>query len=96
MKARFWHERWESNQLGFHRALLYGLVETWPPGSGFVLVPGAKKRFTGYDVHVDARTVLVPVFVLERPLGAFLLGHLVLQRRQAGFQLLVRGPGVVG
>ena len=31
MKARFWHERWESNQLGFHQSEVNGLLrEHWP------------------------------------------------------------------
>lgn len=31
MKARFWHDRWEADQLGFHQAEVNGLLTTrWP------------------------------------------------------------------
>ena len=44
MKARFWHERWESNQLGFHQSEVNALLrEHWPrlgaPAGGSVFVP---------------------------------------------------------
>ena len=44
MKARFWHERWESNQLGFHQSEVNDLLrEYWPrigaPSGGSVFVP---------------------------------------------------------
>src|SRR4029077_8932904 len=52
--------------------------EARPPGARFKLVSRAEQRLTGYDVHVDPFLMIVPVRVLERPLGAFVLRDVVL------------------
>src|SRR6266446_2491548 len=56
--------------------------EAGPAGPGFELVGRAEQRLPGYDVHVDPFLMIVPVRVLEGPLGAFMLRDFVLQWRQ--------------
>ena len=40
-----------------------------------------------HDIDIDAGAVVVPVLVVERRLGAVLLGHLVLHGRQLFFEI---------
>ncbi len=65
--------------------------EAGPAGSGFELVARAEQRLAGHDVHVDPFLVVVPVLVLERRFGAFVLRDLVLHRRELLLELRVRG-----
>jgi thiopurine S-methyltransferase len=53
MQARFWHERWESNQLGFHQSEVNPLLRAhWPridpPAGASVFVPLCGKSL---DMH---------------------------------------------
>ena len=63
--------------------------EARPAGAGLELVGRAEERLAGDDVHVNARLVVVPICVLERPLGGFVLRDLVLQRRELFLQAVV-------
>src|ERR1041385_8613929 len=65
-------------------------VEAGPAGPGIVLVEGAEERLARDDVHVDPGLVVVPVLVVERPLGGITLRHLVLQRRERAPQITDR------
>ena len=65
------------------------LGEAGPAGPGIVLVEGAEERLARDDVHVDPGLVVVPVLVVERPLGGITLRHLVLQRRERTPQIAV-------
>src|SRR5256885_8159870 len=65
------------------------LREAGPPGAGIELVEGAEERLARDDVHVDPGLVVVPVLVVERPLGRVALRHLVLQRRERAPQVAV-------
>src|ERR1700722_17512736 len=56
--------------------------EARPAGAAVVLVDRCEQRLTGHDVDVDAGLLVVPELVLERRLGALLLGDPVLLRRQ--------------
>ena len=56
MKARFWHERWESNQLGFHQSEVNALLrEYWPklgaPAGARVFVPLCGKSLDMHWLH---------------------------------------------
>src|SRR5690606_19973368 len=52
--------------------------------AGVELVERGEQRLARDDVDVDAGLVVVPVFVVERPLGAALLRDVVLQGREHG------------
>lgn len=49
---------------------LQRLSKTRPARAGVELVPGAEERLTCDNVYVDARLMVVPVFVFEGRLGA--------------------------
>ena len=66
------------------------LGEARPAGTAVELVDRREQRLAGDHVDVDAGLVVVPVLAGERPLGAVLLGHVVLLRRQR-----VDGRGVL-
>src|SRR5205814_9052695 len=65
------------------------------PGAGLEPVARAEQRLSGHHVHVDARSVVVPVLVVERRLRRLVLGHLVLYLGQRPPQLGVAWLGVV-
>ena len=71
------------------------LGEARPPGAGVELVGGDEQGFAGNDIHIDAFLLVVPVLVRKGPLGALLLGHLVLERCQLLLDRLIRGSLVV-
>src|SRR5690348_12280432 len=63
--------------------------EAGPPSAGLELVGRAEQRFARHNVYVDARLVIVPVCVLERTLGRFVLRDLVLERGEGLLQAVV-------
>ena len=65
------------------------LRKAGPAGTGVVLVDRGEERFAGDHVHVDARRLEIVVRVVEWALGAVLLRHLVLDRRQLLAELSV-------
>lgn len=78
MKAEFWHERWESNQLGFHQTEINPvLIEYWPTlgvaADGPVFVPLCGKsldmhwlRAAGHPViGIDLSPIAVQDFFVE-------------------------------
>ena len=67
------------------------LRKAGPAGSGVVFVEGAEKRLAGYDVHIDAGFVVVPILVLERTLRPLVLRDLILGRRELLLELAVVG-----
>src|SRR2546428_9653138 len=72
--------------------------EARPARPGLVLVERAEDRLARDDVDVDAGPVVVPVFVVEGRLGAFLLRHLVLHGverfPERGIVGLLEGHGI--
>lgn len=83
MKADFWHERWEANEIGFHQADTNNhLRKHWPdmniPKGSQVLVPLCGKsldmiwlRDQGYEVlGVELSPLAVEAFVKENNLEA--------------------------
>ena len=66
--------------------VLYDIVgierfcKTGPARPGFIFVPGAEKRFPGYNIHIDALVFVVPVFVFKGRFGALLTRNFILQR----------------
>ena len=83
----------EQAAVGFFDEIFFldGLGKAGPAAARIVLVGGAEQRLAGNDVDVDSFAVIVPIFVLKGMLGAFLLRHLVLQRRKLGFEFGVGG-----
>jgi hypothetical protein len=53
--------------------------KTGPARPGFIFIPGAEKRFPGYNVHIDAIVFFVPVFVFKGWFGAILTRNFILQ-----------------
>jgi thiopurine S-methyltransferase len=83
MKSEFWHERWESNQLGFHQAEVNRLLmEHWPglglPAASPVFVPLCGKsldmtwlRAAGHPiVGVEFSPIAVHDFFAENQIEA--------------------------
>src|SRR5262249_43863404 len=58
------------------------LGEARPAAAGFVLVRGREQRLARDDIDVDAGLLVVEVFTRAWPLGAALLRHAKLLRRQ--------------
>ena len=58
--------------------------EARPAAARLELRRRRKQRFARHDVHVDAGLVVVEQFAGPRRLGAALLGHAILFRREAG------------
>lgn len=59
---------------------LQGLGKAGPATAGIIFIPGAKQWFTGYDIHIKARLVIIPVLIAKGWLGCIVLSNLVLQR----------------
>jgi hypothetical protein len=53
-----------------HVVRLQRAGEAGPPGSRIELVRGAEQGLAGHHIHIDARFVVVPVFIVERRFGA--------------------------
>lgn len=83
MKADFWHERWQANEIGFHQADTNNhLRKHWPdlniPKGGQVLVPLCGKSLDmlwlqqqGYEVlGVELSPLAVEAFIKENNLEA--------------------------
>ena len=66
-----------------------GLPEARPPAAGVELHLGAEQRRVAHDAVVGAGVLGVPVLAAEGPLGARVLGDLVLQRGEPLLQLVV-------
>ena len=93
MKAGFWHERWEANQLGFHQAEVNDLLKTWwtrlrVPPAGAVFVPLCGKsldmtwlRSEGHPVvGVEVSPIAVRDFFIEAQIEA-------VEERNSSFQV---------
>ena len=65
---------------------LEGLGETRPSRAGIVFVEGTEQGLAGDDIDVDARFLVVPVFVIEGRLRAVLLRYFVLHGSQPFFR----------
>src|ERR687897_2228448 len=70
-------------------------VEARPAGAGVEPGVAVEQLGVAHDTAVDAGVLVVPVLAGERPLGAGLLGDVVLQRRQAAADPVV-GRATVG
>lgn len=57
--------------------------EARPTAVAVELVQRREQRFTRNDVHIDARLVVIPISIFERPFGSVLLCDLELLRREA-------------
>src|SRR6266498_3490672 len=64
--------------------------EARPARAGIVLVERREERLARDDIQIDARPVVVPVFVREGALGPLLLRDVVLEGRQLLAELGVR------
>lgn len=97
MKAGFWHERWESDQLGFHQEAVNGLlVELWPrlglAADATVFVPLCGKsrdmhwlRERGHEViGVELSPIAVRDFFSETGIEAGSTPHGALERFEGG------------
>lgn len=65
----------------------YLLPEAGPACAGVVFGVAGEQLLVAHYAVVGAVGVAVPVFAAERPLGAGVLGYLVLQRGEAVFQV---------
>src|SRR5690242_6303445 len=68
--------------------------EARPAGVAVVLADRGEQRLAGHDIDVEAGLLVVPVLVVERRLGAVLLGDPVLLRRQPRDSVWVLTVGV--
>src|SRR5512136_689515 len=74
----------------FHNVFWFkGLCKTWPSGSRFEFVQRNEQGFAGYNVHINALLMVIPVLILERSFGSVFLSHLILQRGQSFLQSCV-------
>src|SRR5947208_1112166 len=69
-------------------AVVDRLVEARPAAVGVELRLRVEQLGTAHDAVVRARLLGVPVLAGERPLGAGLLGHVELHRRELQLELL--------
>ena len=68
----------------FHYVLLFqGSGETRPARTRVELIQRAEQGLTRNNVHIDARCLVVPIFIPERWFCSVLLSHLILHRRQS-------------
>src|ERR1700728_1575856 len=65
--------------------------EARPPGTRVILGSGAEQFLPTAHAAIDAGVLVVGVLAGERRLGAFVLRHVVLQRRKPGAQLRIIG-----
>jgi thiopurine S-methyltransferase len=104
LKAAFWHERWEANQLGFHQDEVNPqLVRYWPQLSlstkAAVFVPLCGKsldlhwlREAGHPVHgVELSPIACRDFFAEAGLEPTITAHRSLERMEAGDFTIDRG-----
>ena len=61
------------NQLAVNR-----LGETGPSATGIELIGRDEQRLTRSNIHIDARTVFIPVGITERRFGGVFLGNGIL------------------
>ena len=61
------------NQLAVNR-----LGETGPSATGIELIGRDEQRFTRSNIHIDARTVFIPVGITERRFGGVFLSNGIL------------------
>jgi len=69
--------------------------ETGPPGAGFEFIRGTEQRLARHDINVNAFFLIVPIFILERRLGAVFLRDFILHRRQFFAQNLIGRFGIL-
>src|SRR5512143_667703 len=69
-------------------ARLEGFGEARPSRAGIVFVQGTEQGLAGDDIDIDARFLVVPVFIMEGWLRAVLLCYLELCGSQLFFQFL--------
>src|SRR5512143_3339749 len=62
--------------------------EARPSRAGIVLVQGTEQGLSGDDIDIDARFLVVPIFVMEGWLRTVLLRYLELHGGQLFFQFL--------
>lgn len=104
VKAGFWHERWEANQLGFHQAEVNGLLKDWWPALGLasdaaVFVPLCGKsldmtwlRSQGHPVvGIEVSPIAVRDFFVESSIEAAASSNGRLERFEGGGYRLYRG-----
>src|SRR5215471_6429906 len=70
------------------------LCEAWPTASRFIFIGRSEQRLARYDVDVDAWFLVIQIFAGAGALGAALLGHPILFRRQSGNGF--RGLAIIG
>src|SRR3989338_5515572 len=62
-----------------------------PARAGIIFVRGAKKRFAGNDVYVNAFLLIIPIGIVKGLFSRGVAGHLVLQCRQFSLELFGGG-----
>ena len=71
-------------------AIFDRFCETGPTAAAVEFVERSKEGFAADNIDVNARAMIVPIFVSERRLGAALLGHVILFGGQFLLQVVSR------
>src|SRR5439155_11592011 len=64
--------------------------ETRPAAAAVEFIERSEERFTGHNINVNTRRVIVPIGIVERRFGPTLLRDVILLRRELLLQLFVR------